>query len=76
MAAGQVTSDSNSLSGALQVRIGGTQASVGFAGLTQGNVGLYQINVVVPPLNVTGKAPLTFTLGGTAGTQSLTLAVQ
>jgi uncharacterized protein (TIGR03437 family) len=39
-------------------------------------VGLYQFNVVVP--NVTGSdtVPLTFTLGGVSGAQTLYVAVQ
>ena len=64
----------NSLAAPLQVRIGDQPATVGYAGLAPGAVGLYQFNVVVP--NVSGAVPLTFSLGGTAGQQTLYVAVQ
>ena len=47
-----------------------------YAGLTPGYVGLYQFNVVVPNVAASDTVPLTFTLGGTAGSQSLVIAVQ
>jgi uncharacterized protein (TIGR03437 family) len=36
---------------------------------------LYQFNVVVPASVGSGAVPLTFTVGGVAGTQTLYLAV-
>jgi uncharacterized protein (TIGR03437 family) len=75
-AAGQIEADANSLSNSLQVKIGGAVATVTYDGLTPGQVGLYQINVVVPPTTSAGNVPLTFTLSGAGGQQSLALAVQ
>jgi uncharacterized protein (TIGR03437 family) len=75
--AGQIVSQSNQLVGALQIFLGGTQAQVSYAGLAPSFVGLYQFNVVVPAsLPANNLTPLTFTLGGTAGTQTLYTAVQ
>ena len=72
--AGQIVSTANSLAARLEVRIGDQPATVGYAGLAPGAVGLYQFNVVVP--DVSGAVPLTFSLGGTAGQQTLYVAVQ
>jgi uncharacterized protein (TIGR03437 family) len=46
-----------------------------YAGLAPGFTGLYQFNVVVPASPGNGAVPLTFTVGGVAGTQTLYLAV-
>jgi uncharacterized protein (TIGR03437 family) len=74
--AGQVVSQSNTLALALQVKIGGVAATVTYDGLAPSAVGLYQFNVVIPNVPSSDATPLTFTLGGTAGTQTLYLAVQ
>jgi uncharacterized protein (TIGR03437 family) len=48
-----------------------------YAGLAPGSVGEYQFNVVVPANVPTGDAvPVTFTLNGVAGTQTLYTAIQ
>jgi uncharacterized protein (TIGR03437 family) len=39
-------------------------------------VGLYQINLVVPAVAASDAVPVTFTLGGTSGPQTLFIAVQ
>jgi uncharacterized protein (TIGR03437 family) len=49
---------------------------VGFAGLAPGFVGLYQFNLTVPTVTASDTIPVTFTLGGIAGTQTLYTAVQ
>jgi uncharacterized protein (TIGR03437 family) len=74
--AGQIVQQNNTLAGALQIFIGGVPAQVQYSGLAPQAVGLYQFNVVVP--NVTGSdtVPLTFTLGGVSGAQTLYVAVQ
>jgi uncharacterized protein (TIGR03437 family) len=47
-----------------------------YAGLVATCMGLYQFNVIVPS-GVSGDAvPLSFTLGGTRGEQTLFVAVQ
>ncbi len=72
--AGVIVQQSNSLSG-LRISIGGAEANVQFAGLVQGLLGLYQFNVTVPNVPASDATPLTFTLNGTPGPQSLILAV-
>ncbi len=72
---GQIVSQSSTLATPLQVSIGGQPAQVTYQGLVQGDVGLYQFNVVVPQVPAGDKVPLTFTLGGTPGTQTLYVAI-
>jgi uncharacterized protein (TIGR03437 family) len=48
---------------------------VKYAGLTPGSVGLYQFNVVVPNVAANDLTPVTFKLGGVAGTQTLYTAI-
>lgn len=73
--AGQIAGGANSLAAPLAVFIGGVRATVAYAGLAPGAVGLYQANIVIPTVTAGDAVPLTFTLGGTAGAQSLFLAV-
>jgi uncharacterized protein (TIGR03437 family) len=49
--------------------------NVPYSGLAPGFTGLYQFNVVVPATTGSGAVPLTFTVDGAAGTQTLYLAV-
>jgi len=75
--AGQIVQNSNnSLVVAPQFSIGGVPATATFAGLVSGSVGLYQFNVTVPSVPAGSKVPITFTLGGVPGTQTLFTAVQ
>ena len=74
--AGQIVQKFNTLALPLQVFIGGTQASVTYQGLAPNFVGLYQFNVVVPAVASSDKVPVTFNLGGTPGTQTVSIAVQ
>jgi uncharacterized protein (TIGR03437 family) len=61
---------------AFDISIGGVPVTnVPYAGLAPSYTGLYQFNVVVPANVGTGAVPLTFTIGGVAGTQALYLAV-
>jgi uncharacterized protein (TIGR03437 family) len=73
--AGQIVTQSNRLAAQLQVSFAGTPATVSFAGLTGGYLGLYQFNVIVPTVAAGDAVPLTFTLGGSAGTQKLIIAI-
>ena len=73
--AGQIVTQSNQLSAPLQIQFGLTAAQVVYAGLAPGYLGLYQFNVVVPPVTDSNLVPLTFNLGGAAGTQTLYTAV-
>ncbi len=74
--AGQVVNESNQLALDFSVSIGGVQASLTYWGLAPNYVGLYQFNVVVPDIQSSGPVPLTFTLGGAQGQQTLYLATQ
>jgi uncharacterized protein (TIGR03437 family) len=74
--AGQIVQQSNAITTPLLLLFGNTPATTTYAGLAPGLVGLYQINVVVPssiPNN--DLVPLSFTLGGSAGSQILYTAV-
>jgi uncharacterized protein (TIGR03437 family) len=72
---GQVVQQQNSLTALLVVRIGGVQANVSYGGLAPNFVGLYQFNVTVPNVSAGDAVPVTFSLGGAAGSQNLALAV-
>ena len=74
--AGQIVQQNNALQSALQISFAGVPANVTFAGLAPGYVGLYQFNVVVPSVAASDNVPVTFTLGGVKGTQSLVIAIQ
>ena len=74
--AGQIVQQTNAITTPLLLLFGNTPAVTTYAGLAHGLVGLYQINVVVPssiPNN--DLVPLSFTLGGSAGSQILYTAV-
>ena len=59
------------------MQIGGAPATVQYAGLAPGAIGLYQINVFVPTTATANDlTPVTFTVNGTSGTQTLYIAVQ
>jgi uncharacterized protein (TIGR03437 family) len=55
---------------------GNTEANMTYDGLAPNYVGLYQFNVVVPDVPGGNLVPLTFTLNGTPGTQTLFIAVE
>ena len=74
--AGQIPEQSNTLTLTFQVSFGSTAASVAYDGLAPGLVGVYQFNVVVPSIPSSDAVPLTFTLNGVAGTQTLYTSVQ
>jgi uncharacterized protein (TIGR03437 family) len=73
--AGQLVQQSNMLATSFQISLGGLPATALYSGLAPNYTGLYQFNVMVPSV-VPGNAPLTFTLGGTGGTQTIYIAVQ
>jgi uncharacterized protein (TIGR03437 family) len=54
--------------------VGGIPAKVDYDGLAYDYTGLYQINITVPEV-AAGNQPVTFTVNGTAGTQTLAIAV-
>jgi len=73
--AGQVATVENQLSEQFAMMFGKTQAQLTYFGLAPGFVGLYQFNVVVPLVPDSDLVPLTFTLGGASGSQTLYTAV-
>lgn len=73
--AGQIVSQSNQLSGTVQVLFNGTPGTVTFAGLVGGYLGLYQFNVVVPKVDSGDSVPLSFTLNGSPGPQKMVIAI-
>jgi uncharacterized protein (TIGR03437 family) len=74
--AGQLVEQANTLTSSFQMSIGGVPVTnPPYYGLAPDFTGLYQFNVVVPANTGSGAVPLTFTVGGGAGTQTLFLAV-
>ena len=73
--AGQIAQGLTSIAN-FSMSIGGAPATVSYAGLAPSFVGLYQFNVVVPQIPAGNAVPVTFTLNGTQGTQTLYIAVQ
>lgn len=74
--AGTLVGQLNSLSNPLQMFIGNTQAMLSYNGLMPNLTGVYQFNVLVPNVADNAAVPLTFSLAGQPGTQTLYLAVQ
>jgi uncharacterized protein (TIGR03437 family) len=74
-AAGQIVTANNQLAQSFQLLFGQTPAQLPYDGLAPNYVGLYQFDVVVPPVPDSDLVPLTFNLGGAAGTQTLYTAV-
>ena len=77
--AGELVEQANTLASSFQISLGGVPVTnVPYSGLTSNFTGLYQINIVVPPniaVPSSGAVPLTFTVDGAAGTQTLSLAM-
>jgi uncharacterized protein (TIGR03437 family) len=72
--AGTLVEQSNQLP-SFQAAFAGIQANVQFAGLVETYTGLYQFNVTVPNIPASDATPFTFSINGTAGTQSLLLPI-
>jgi uncharacterized protein (TIGR03437 family) len=72
---GQIAELSNTLVAPFTVSIGGTEAKVAYEGPAPTYVELYQFNVVLPNIAPSNSAPVTFSLNGVSGTQTLSLAV-
>jgi uncharacterized protein (TIGR03437 family) len=76
IAAGQVVTDMNQLVGSLQIFFGQTSAQMTYCGLAPSLIGLYQFDVLVPQVPDNDLIPLTFSLNGIQGTQTLFTAAQ
>jgi uncharacterized protein (TIGR03437 family) len=74
--AGQIVQQTNSLALPFHLFFGQTEAVLTYAGLAPAEVGLYQFNVVVPNIAASDLIPLSFTLNGVAGSQTLFISVQ
>jgi len=72
--AGQLVQEANSLATAFHLFIGGVECQVQYDGLAPSYTGLYQFNIVVPSVP-SGNQPLTFTVDGVNGTQTLYVAI-
>jgi uncharacterized protein (TIGR03437 family) len=73
--AGVIDQNTNQVNASVDITIGGVSAAIPYAGLTPGVVGLYQFNVVVPNIPASDTTPLTFTVNGTPGPQTLDLFI-
>jgi uncharacterized protein (TIGR03437 family) len=74
--AGEIATVTNQLSASLEILFGKTPATLPYFGLAPNFVGLYQFNVTVPAVPDNDLVPLSFNLGGVAGSQTLFSAVQ
>ncbi|HXP87008.1 MAG TPA: hypothetical protein VN841_19920 [Bryobacteraceae bacterium] len=72
---GQIVQQANALVAPVQVLFGSTSATLAYSGLAPNFLGLYQFNVVVPNIPNSDLVPLTFTLNGAGGAQTLYTAV-
>ena len=75
-AAGTLVNQQNSLTTPVQFLFGTTLATLSYYGLAPSYTGLYQFNVVVPNVPNNNAMPISFTLGGVKGSQTLYIAVQ
>ncbi|MGC9948361.1 MAG: IPT/TIG domain-containing protein [Bryobacteraceae bacterium] len=74
--AGQLVQQANTLASDFSMSIGGVPVTNSpYFGLAPNYTGLYQFNIVVPANTGSGAVPLTFTVAGVAGTQTLYLAL-
>jgi len=73
--AGTIVTAQNQLTTPLQVLFGTIPATLSYYGLAPSFTGLYQLNVVVPNVAANSALPISFTLGGMKGTQTLYIAV-
>ncbi len=72
--AGQIVSGTSSIPN-FSISFGGTPGVPKYYGLAPGFVGLYQFNIALPQLANSDLVPVTFSVAGTAGSQTLFTAV-
>jgi uncharacterized protein (TIGR03437 family) len=72
--AGQLVGEANSLATDFHIFIGGVECPVQYDGLAPSYTGLYQFNIVVPNV-AAGNQPLTLTVDGVNGAQTLYVAI-
>ena len=76
LTAGTLVTQLNSLTTPIQFLFGATPATVSYYGLAPSFTGLYQFDVVVPSVTTNSAEPISITLGGAKGSQTLYIAVQ
>jgi len=75
VSAGQIAAGQTALVASPTISFAGTAAVSNYAGLSPGSVGLYQFNLIVPSVAASDAVPVTFSLNGVAGTQTLFTAI-
>ena len=73
---GTLATEATTLGNSLQMSFGGVGAILQYDGLAPNYAGLYQFNVQVPAVADGDAVPLTFSLGGVPGGQTLYIAVK
>jgi uncharacterized protein (TIGR03437 family) len=76
LTAGTLVTQLNSLTTPIQFLFGSTLATVTYYGLAPSFTGLYQFDVTVPSVSANNAEPISISLGGTKGSQTLYIAVQ
>jgi uncharacterized protein (TIGR03437 family) len=76
LTAGTIVTQQNSLTTPMQFQFNTTSVTPAYDGLASSFTGLYQFNLVVPSAGVNNALPISFTLGGSKGSQTLYIAVQ
>jgi uncharacterized protein (TIGR03437 family) len=76
LTAGTLVTQLNSLTTPVQFLFGSTVATVSYYGLAPSFTGLYQFDVTVPSVSANAAEPISITLGGAKGSQTLYIAVQ
>jgi uncharacterized protein (TIGR03437 family) len=74
--AGTLVTQQNSLTTPVEFLFGSTQAVVTYYGLAPSFTGLYQFDVTVPNVAANNAEPISITLGGVKGSQTLYIAVK
>jgi uncharacterized protein (TIGR03437 family) len=74
--AGTIVTQQNSLTTPIQMTFGTALATLPYYGLAPSFTGLYQLNVVVPSVASNNALPISFSLGGVKGSQTLYISVQ
>jgi uncharacterized protein (TIGR03437 family) len=73
--AGTIVTAQNALTAQFQVQFGAATAVATYDGLAPSFTGLYQFNVTVPTVTANNAEPISFTLSGAKGPQTLYIAV-
>ena len=74
--AGTVVTQQNQLKASIQFLFNTSAASVPYDGLAPNYTGLYQFNIVAPNVSANNALPLSFSVGGVKGSQTLYIATQ